>query len=135
MAVASKLLRLFAATSATATDVVAGVRTCTFNRSRDIVDITTFGTSGPAEARLKLAGLQDGTIDIAGTHLATTSTGIDHVKTGFENGTNIFWRMLYDGTNGQEVEVLPENYNIDVDPSRDINFSASMSRNGTLVDI
>jgi predicted secreted protein len=134
MALASKALRLFADTTSTAADAVDGVRTCVFNRGRDLIDITTFGTAGAVESRKRLAALQDGTIDISGTHLLS-DTGLNHVRTGFNDGTDIYWRMLYDGTNGDEVQAIVENYNLDADVTRDINFSSSMSRNGTLVAV
>lgn len=131
MALAGKALLLRAGTSATPTDAVDGVRTCTFNRPRDIIDITVFGPSAAVDYRKKLAGLQDGTIDMSGVYLPA-DTGQAHLETQFGNGGALFLRMLYDGTSGDEVETLVESFNIDGDVTREVQFSTSLSRNGAV---
>lgn len=131
MALAGKALLLKAAASATPTDAVDGVRTAAFNRPRDIVDITTFGTSAAVDFRSKLAGLADGTIDLGGVYLPA-DTGQAHFKTLFNSGANLYLRMLYDGTTGDEIVTLVENFNIDADVAREVQFSTSCSRNGAV---
>lgn len=134
MALAGKALLLKAGTSVTPTDAVDGVRTCVFNRGRDLIDITTFATSGSTDYRSKLAGLQDGTIDMGGTYLPS-DTGQQHFETLFGTGAACYLQMLYDGTNGDEVVTIVENFNIDGDVTRDVQFSTSLSRNGTITAV
>jgi len=99
-----------------------------FNRSRDIKDITD--TTNPGYQQ-RLAGLADTALSTE-ANWSASDTALGVIETAYENGNTMYVKFMPDGVagNGYKVPVIVENFSISSPVSDKISVSISFQGNG-----
>jgi predicted secreted protein len=99
-----------------------------FNRSRDIKDITD--TTNPGYQQ-RLAGLADTALSTE-ANWSASDTALGVIETAYENGNTMYVKFMPDGVagNGYKVPVIVENFSISSPVSDKISVSVSFQGNG-----
>ena len=101
-----------------------------FNRSRDIKDITD--TTNPGYQQ-RLAGLADTALSTE-ANWSASDTALSVIETAYENGSTMYVKFLPDNVagNGYKVPVLVENFSISSPVGDKISVSVSFQGNGAV---
>lgn len=120
---------VYAGSSATPTDEVAGLNSIEAPLSRDMIDVTTF--SANAGGRNRLAGLVDIPITMSGFYEAS-DTAQTAIRSGWAAGTTVYVLIRFDGSGAPSLEVpcLVESWSISANPEGALEFTASFQQNG-----
>lgn len=132
MAIAGKnpVVQVSTATGGTYT-TIGTINNFTVNIAGENLDVTAFSTSAPAY-HSRIQGLKDISWDVSGFYFSTDSNGQTALRTALVNDSNLFARVLLDGTTSnlilQEIKISAYNWSASVDGT--VDFSASMEGTG-----
>ena len=126
MALAAHPVIINAGAAASPTDEMDGIISATFSPTRDLLDETDFADTSGAHKRF--GGLRDGTISLSGDYEAS-DTAQTALRAAFDGGTEFHVQILWDGTNGHEVETRVESYEISASVEGKVEFSATLQFN------
>lgn len=108
-----------------------GVQQITSNRSRDLIDVSDFGTDWKAN----LTGLKDVTFDISGNYRPDDATGQALVHDAYDNDAALFLQYLPDGVNGWQCEVVVTKDNVDSGTTKQVSWTCTLNQTGGLTPI
>lgn len=109
--------------SAAPANEIDGINSIRYGESAAM--LTTMDFAQTSEHITRIRGLKDGQIELAGDYEHSDAPQLA-IRTAKRNGTSYFVRILWDGTNGVEVECLVESFNIEPDVEGKVTFSASL---------
>lgn len=108
------------------TNLLDGIKSFSVSNENDLLDETDFAdTSG---FRKRFQGLQDGTITMSGD-LELSDTAQTAIRTKKGTGVVVTVQLLYDGTNGDEVDCMVESFDINAEVGGTVEFSCSLKFN------
>ena len=119
------VINVDSSTPGTADQEVDGLRSVSFAPTNDLLDITDFAD---ANARKRLQGLEDGQITISGDYEPSDSPQA-YILTQQAAGGAVTFQVLWNGTNGHEVECLVQDWSIDGEVDGKVQFSATLMFN------
>lgn len=106
---------------------IDGINDVSFGPTRELLESTDFkDTSG---ARTRFAGLKDGAISLSGQY-ESADTAQAAVRTAWENGTDCYVKILWNGATGHKVKTLVENFEIKAAVDGAVEFTSSHQFNG-----
>lgn len=109
-------------------NAIAGIKS--FNHSIDGASIDD-SEMGVAWVQ-RIQGLKDGKISISGSYRPDDTTGQLRCRTALLNDSDLFARVLYDGTNGFQQEVKCSKFQIDASVEDKVNVSIELEGSGAI---
>lgn len=123
MALAGSSIVLKGGVSSNPSDEIDGANNIRFGRTREMLETTDFkDTSG---ARTRLAGLKDGVVEISGDY-EPSDTAQTAIESKLDDGNSYYVQVLWDGTNGHEIECKVESFDIDGEVAGKAQFTATL---------
>lgn len=124
-------------TAPTNTDKIDGIRSFSFERSRDVEETTD--TKDGTGYKTRQAQLMDSKVDMSG-HFEATDTIQGILRSAYESGNTVYVTVhvapnAAAGSKGWRIPVIVESYSANVDPSKPGEFSVSCSGNGAPVAV
>lgn len=120
MATAGYLNNIAVSTDDVTYNVIGGCNANTFPNARAMLDVTEFGDT----ANDRIAGLFDFS-PTAGGHYDASDTAQTAIQSAFLNGTAIYVRSLFDGTNGYKVQCRVSTFELTPELTGTTTFSAT----------
>ena len=102
---------------------IDGVNTLSYGPSATM--LTTVDFKDTTEHMTRMRGLKDGAISFGGDY-EPADTATIALKAAHAAGTAFHVQILWDGTNGDEVQTIVESFSIESDTEGKVTFSASM---------
>ncbi len=106
---------------------INGVDDSTLNRLAEILEISQFGDTH----RKRIAGIKDSDLDLSGNYDPADTNG----QLLLEPGDIVLIQVLYDGTNGRQIEMIIENFEQSASADGVQEFSSSLLGNGAPTDV
>jgi len=102
----------------------------TFNSTRSILEVTDTTNAGYNE---RLYNLLDSACNVE-ANWSASDTALTAIKSSFENGTDLWVKVLPDNVagNGNKFKVLVENFNISLDVNSQVTVSVSFQGTGAV---
>lgn len=125
MATAAHPAKLYAKStsgSVSGSDEVDGINSV--NVSREVTELETTDFKDTSGYKTRIAGLKDGSIEVAGDFEAADSPQ-NLIRSSFESGADIWLTYLRDGTNGYKYQCFVASYKEEAAVDGKATFSAS----------
>lgn len=120
MATAGYLNDIDVSTDDTTYNTIGGCNSTTFPMARQVLDTTEFEDT----AVDRILGLWDFS-PTAGGHYDASDTGQSAIQSAFINGTDLYVRVLPDGTNGYKVKCKVSTFELNPELTGTSTFSAT----------
>lgn len=128
MALAAHAMVISCSTDDITYNEVDGLNDFSFGPNRTMLETTDFkDTSG---AKTRMSGLKDGSISMSGDYESGDTNGQNIIRTGFDNGTTVYIRVLWNGTTGHKVAAIVESHEIKGSVDDKVTWTASIQFNG-----
>lgn len=111
-------------------DPVEGINSTSFSNDRESLEVTDFATA--EAARERIMGLKDWSLSASGHYEGGGQQ--DAIRTMMDTGTeedSVFIKILWDGTNGIEIEVIPSDYDVNSEYESTVEASFEFESTGT----
>lgn len=131
MAIAGKKTRVYVSPNDTTYSLVADINDSGLTLNGENLDITAFGD----EWKKRLQGLKDGKWDISGFHNPGDTNGQKAIQNALINDTDLYMKILFDGTNGFKQKVLVSEFSPKAGVDKDVAISISAEGDGAVTII
>lgn len=132
MALAGYGVEVRGGATASPTNQIDGINSIRYGESAAM--LTTMDFAQTSEHITRIRGLKDGTIELSGDY-EHSDTAQAALRTAARNGTAYHVQILWDGTNGVEVQCIVESFNIEPGVEDKVTFSASLLFNAPPADV
>ena len=129
MSKAAYKISVLLSTDGSTFDEFDGINTVTVNTERDSLEVTDFASA--SGARERIMGLKSYGVSLGG-HYKGTGTQADFraVLDAGAHDDNCTVRVLWDGTNGIDIPVIPTSYDVSGELDGTVEFSAECESDG-----
>lgn len=128
MAVAGKKLLVQVSTASGGTfTTIAEMNNASVAVNGENIDVTAFGSSW----RSRIQGLKDISLDVSGFYNSTDTNGQSAARNAMVNGTDLYARVLLDGTTSNYIQTQAFLGSYDISASVDGAVEVSMSIEGS----
>jgi predicted secreted protein len=105
---------------------VKGIKSVSVTENGAQIDVSEFGDSW----KNNLRGLLDAQISLQGNLDPTDTTGQSVIRDAFLNDTPLFMQVLWDGTNGVQMQVQVTKWQADAGVEKEVSLAIDASQTG-----